>query len=186
MVPRLGFVLAVKPTVGLALWLSRPNRQAVVAVLVLTLLCFLIWPPWFGAWWSTIQDAPHIRAPITRPGGILLLLALLRWRTPEGRLLAAWALIPRTESLYDMLPLFLVANSAASAGLLVLCTLLALVGLAFMPAPVVDLAVRTAVNWPVTFGLIYLPTLLVVLSPLIDTEFRRLRPVHLVRREGEP
>ncbi|HET8624048.1 MAG TPA: hypothetical protein VFM14_10835 [Gemmatimonadales bacterium] len=186
MVPSLGFVLAVKPTVGLALWLSRPNRQAVVGVLVLTLLCFLIWPPWFGAWWSTIQDARHIRAPITRPGGILLLLALLRWRTPEGRLLAAWALIPRTESLYDMLPLFLVANSAASAGLLVLCTLLALVGLAFMPAPVVDLAVRTTVNWPVTFGLIYLPTLLVVLSPLIEIEFRRLRPVHLVRREGEP
>jgi hypothetical protein len=175
MVPSLGFVLAAKPTVGLALWLSRPTRGAVIGVAALTLLSILIWPGWVGSWLHTLQDAPHIRAPITRPGGVLLLLALLRWRTPEGRLLAAWAVIPRTESLYDVLPLFLLASSAASAALLVVCTVLALVGLAFMPPPSADLAVRTAVNWPVMLGLVYLPALLVVLSPLVEGTFRTLR-----------
>ena len=175
MVPSLGFVLAAKPTLGLALWVSRPSRRAALGVAALMLLCVLVWPGWLGSWLQTIREAPHIRAPITRPGGFLLLLALLRWRSPGARLLAAWAFIPRTESLYDMLPLFLVAESAASAAFLVVCSLLALLGLAFMPPPLPDLAARLTSTWPVLFCLVYVPALLVVLSPLLERRWRGLR-----------
>lgn len=176
MVPSLGFVLAAKPTIGLALFASRPSVRAFIGILALTIICFVVRPDWAGSWLDAIAGStPHIRAPITRPGGVLLLLALLRWRTPEGRLLAAWALLPRTESLYDVLPLFLVANSTASAAFLVVCSVLALIGLGFMPAPAADLAVRMAVNWPVMFTLIYLPALLVVLAPSLEAAFHRFR-----------
>jgi hypothetical protein len=173
MVPSLGLVLAAKPNVGLALWLSRPSRRAALGMAVLLLLSIAMWPGWLGAWFQTIQTAPHFRAPITRPGGFLLLLALLRWRSPSARLLTAWAVIPRTESLYDMLPLFLVAESAASAAFLVVCSLLALVGMAILPATSTDLTVRLSATWPVLLLLMYLPALLVVLSPILDRKLRR-------------
>jgi hypothetical protein len=181
LIPNLGFILAAKPTVGLALWLSRPSRAPAVGVAVLTLACFLVRPDWLASWVHTIGDAPHIRAPITRPGGFLLLLALLRWRTPEGRLLAAWAVLPRTELLYDVLPLLLVANSAASAALLTTCSVLALVGLAFLPPPPLELAERLTTNWSIMLGLIYLPALLVVLSPILEPRLRGLK-----KRADEP
>jgi len=174
-IPRLGFILAAKPTVGLALWISRPTKAAVTGAAVLTLVCFLVRPDWGASWLTAIGDAPHIRAPITRPGGVLLLLSLLRWRTPEGRLLAAWALIPRTELLYDALPLLLVATSATGAALLTTCGLLALVALALQPAPPADLVAREAATWPTMLGLIYLPALFLVLSPLLEQALRRFR-----------
>ena len=51
-------------------------------------------------------------APVTyvTAGGPLILLALLRWRRPEARLLVALGCIPHTTMLYEALPLFLVAR----------------------------------------------------------------------------
>jgi hypothetical protein len=45
------------------------------------------------------------------PGGALVLLALLRWRRPEARLLAAMACIPLTASWYEALPLLLIGQT---------------------------------------------------------------------------
>jgi hypothetical protein len=126
-------------------------------------------------WLRTVQDASHFTAPVQRPGGVLLLLALLRWRTPQGRLLAAWALIPRTESMYDLLPLFLVADSAASAGLFVVGTVLALLGLAILAPPVPDFFARLSSNWPILFACVYLPALLIVLRPVLEPRLAALR-----------
>jgi hypothetical protein len=173
MVPWFGFLLAAKPTVGLALWISRPTRQAAIGVIAFTLICFLVLPGWAASWLRLVNDAPYFRAPVTRPGGVLLLLALLRWRTPEGRLLAAWALIPRTEHVYDLLPLVLVARSAAAAALLTTCGVLALVVLALQPMPPDELIPRSVAAWPALFGLIYVPALFVVLSPILEEAMRR-------------
>jgi hypothetical protein len=173
LVPWLGFILAAKPTVGLALWISRPTREAAIGAALFTLLCFIVLPGWAASWLHLLDEAPYFRAPITRPGGVLLLLALLRWRTPEGRLLAAWAFIPRTEHVYDLLPLLLVARSAADAALLTTCGLLALVVLALQPMPPDELIPRSIAAWPTLFGLIYLPSLFVVLSPVLERAMRR-------------
>ena len=96
MVPTLGFLLVAKPTVGLALWISRPSRRAAIGAIGLLALTVVLWPWWPREWLAAIQVAPHIRPPIMRPAGILLLLGALRWRRPEGRLLAAWAFMPHT------------------------------------------------------------------------------------------
>ena len=175
LVPNFGLILATKPTVGLALWLSRPSARAAVSAAAITVVSLLLWPTWPVTWLRTVQEASHFTAPVQRPGGVVLLLALLQWRTPQGRLLAAWALIPRTESMYDLLPLFLAADSAASAGLFVVGTVLALLGLAILAPPDPDFFARLSQNWPVLFACVYLPALLIVLRPVLTPRLAALR-----------
>jgi len=167
LVPALGFILTAKPPIGLALWASRPSRVAAISAAVFVALTILIWPHWPGTWLQTIRDAPHIRAPILRPGGFLLLLAALRWREPEGRLLAVWACMPHNEAFYDFLPILLVARSASETALLVVCSWLALLASALLPrgdiSPGVDLVAATADHWKALFVAFYLPALLLVL-----------------------
>jgi hypothetical protein len=55
---------------------------------------------------------------VTVPGGVVAMLALLRWRRPEGRLVAALACVPLTPSPYETVPLFLVPRTAGEAALL--------------------------------------------------------------------
>jgi hypothetical protein len=102
-----GSVLAAKPNMGLALFAYRPSRSAIVGALVVALLSILVRPSWPWAWLDAIRSAPHIRAPILLPGGLVLTLALLRWRDPGARLLSVLALTPQTRALYELLPLAL-------------------------------------------------------------------------------
>ena len=164
MVPTLGFLLVAKPTVGLALWISRPSRRAAIGAIGLLALTVVLWPWWPREWLAAIQVAPHIRPPIMRPAGILLLLGALRWRRPEGRLLAAWAFMPHTEVLYDLMPIFLVAASVPDALALVVCSWVALLAHATIPHTGADLPARIAAQWPITLGLVYIPALILVLA----------------------
>ena len=57
-------------------------------------------------------------APITRLGGFLILLVLLRWRRPEAWLVLIFACIPQTPYPYNVLVLLALANTWREAGLL--------------------------------------------------------------------
>ena len=50
----------------------------------------------------------HFAAVQTAAGIVALALALLRWRRPEARLLAALACVPQTMLPYEAVPLFLI------------------------------------------------------------------------------
>lgn len=161
--------LVLKPSVGLALaarirnvrdflWLAG-GSAAIVA------LSFLAWPGWLPHWLAAIRDAPHVIAPVMRPGGFLLLLALVRWRQADARMLAALALVPQTAWLYEALPLFLIPGSRRQMVWLVEGSLLAMViqaaisyRLGTVPQPE-----RLAWIWPPMFLLVYLPALVMVL-----------------------
>lgn len=119
LVPALGFLMVVKPTIGLALFAYRPTRAAFVGGAALVLLSFAIWPGW-PLWWIPIlrEHSPRMIAPIVVPGGQLLLLALLKWRRPEARLLLALSIIPQTPLPYESVVLFLVAATVAESSLL--------------------------------------------------------------------
>jgi hypothetical protein len=52
------------------------------------------------------------------PGGFLVLLALLRWRRPEARLLVALSLAPQTMSGYELVPIMAVLPAARWEALL--------------------------------------------------------------------
>ncbi len=124
--PALAFVVTAKPTIGLAsLVVHRDRRSLIVAALAVALAIvasFAAMPDWFSAWRAAIENAPHIAAPITRPFGFILALAVLKWRRPEARLLLVMACVPHTASLYDLLPLFFLCRSLREALILALLT----------------------------------------------------------------
>lgn len=162
--PILGGLWIAKPSVGLAMFAGFPSRQAVVGGALLLLASLAIWPSWVPAWLAALQRTNHV-PPLLRPGGVLLLLALRRWRKPEGRLLAALACVPQTTVLYETVPLFLIPRTRFEGYLLAGLSLLA----AFVQATLVparsdgQLAETIAGRWPVLLALVYIPALIMVL-----------------------
>jgi hypothetical protein len=158
--PGFSWLLAIKPTLGFALWVAYPNRTAVIGGLLFVGLSLLVWPGWIQEWLDSVARTPH-EPHLLRPGGFLLLLALLRWRRPEGRLLAALTLVPQTTALYETLPLALLCRSrleaAAFAGLTMLAHLLYHVG------PQGPWPVGAEYQWWTLLALVYLPALGLVL-----------------------
>ncbi len=165
LVPTFGFLLACKPTVGAALWIAYPSRRALVGAAMLVLVSLALNPAWPKGWLDALPTATHMRAPVMYWGGPLLLLAWLKWKRPEARLLGALALVPQTPVAYEAVPLFLIPRTAASAGLLCVLTWVAFFQYWGAGPPLEPEAYQTwmatAGNWMV--GLVYLPCLGMIL-----------------------
>ena len=162
LIPGLGFLFAVKPTIGFALWLYRPRWEAVVGGGALLLLSFAVRPQWFAEWSATFSAGTHIRSPVTMLGGPLILIALLRWRRPEARLLVALACVPHTTLLYEALPLFLVPTSWAQSLLLLLLNWAAEITVITL-GPYDALIDRARMNGVVAIALLYIPCVIMIL-----------------------
>lgn len=111
----LAFFLIAKPTTGLAYFVARPSWWAIVGAVVLTGTSFALDPHWVAQWREALSRAVSVakhgfpyHVLLLKPGGILVLAALTRWRRPEARLLIALACVPHTPLPYDLLPLFLI------------------------------------------------------------------------------
>jgi hypothetical protein len=122
--PALSILLPVKPNIGAVVLAAHPTRRralvAAAAAILLALIGTMLDPGWVGAWIAAVRSAPHFSAPIARPWGAPLLLAALRWRRAEGRLLLALACVPQTPGLYDLVLLFAVPVHAVEYALLAL------------------------------------------------------------------
>ena len=179
--PGLGVLFAAKPTIGLAVWLYRPQWRIAAAVAAFLVVSWVVQPSWPGEWMAGLKTATHIVAPITYPGGSLVLLALSRWRRPEARLLVALACVPHTTLLYEVLPLFLVPATCGQAALLSVLTWIAQ-GLATLAGPFPLLPDRVAFSGKLSVALCYLPCVVMVLmrpnegkTPVvIETTFERV------------
>jgi glucose-6-phosphate-specific signal transduction histidine kinase len=126
LLPSLGFVLAAKPTIAAALWLAYPSRRTLFGAALFGSACLALWPGLFWDWLAVSREADHFRPLVLYPwGGPLLLLAALRWREADCRLLLALACLPRTPLLYDALPLFLIPKSWPEALILFVGTAVA-------------------------------------------------------------
>lgn len=108
-----------------ALFIARPTRWFVIGAALFGAIAFALQPGWVGDWLDAIRRDNAIwvptvpyRAPITFFGGPLALLALIRWRRPEARLVAAMACVPQTLVLYEAVPLMLVPRTFWEAAVL--------------------------------------------------------------------
>jgi hypothetical protein len=163
LVPWLGFLLVAKPTIGLALFAGAPRVKTAIGCAAFLLLSVLVWPGWIGQWRATFASAPHIVAPIVRPAGPLVLLALLKWRRAEARLLVALACVPHTTVPYETVPLFLIPNSWWQGASLWTLGILAYVAqYAMGPYASQNDYWESGAKWIV--ALMYLPCLAMVLS----------------------
>jgi hypothetical protein len=163
--PWLGAVWAAKPTIGITLFAGWPSRWAFAGGMAVLAISLVLLPHWPGEWIAAIRATPHYKAPIQRVGGVLLLLALLRWRRPEARMLGLLALMPHTTGVYEQLPLLLIPQTPKAFGLLL--------GLSYLAALLVytqntfgpSVAGTLDAQWPYFLVLVYLPALAMVLWP---------------------
>jgi hypothetical protein len=162
LIPSLGFLLVVQPTIGMALWLYKPHWQAVAGGALLLVVSLVVRPEWPLEWMQTFGAGAHIKAPVTTLGGPLVFLALLRWRRPEARLLVALACVPHTTLLYETLPLFLVPESWRQSILLVALNWIAQI-LVITFQPYDSLADRARMSASLSMALLYLPCLIMIL-----------------------
>jgi hypothetical protein len=113
--PALRWLWVLKPNAALVLFARHPDRRAVAGAVGLLVASFIIWPTWFTSWLAGVLDPPFGHAyhpiPLTLPFGWLPLLALLRWRDPRARMLAAWTLVPSSVMPYELLLLFGIART---------------------------------------------------------------------------
>lgn len=118
LIPAAAGLTAMKPNIGLALFAWRPSWWTVITGGALLVGTVVISPQWLLEWLWFIRRSPTHSAPIATGVGLLALLAVLRWRRPEARLLVLMALVPHGVYFYDELPLWLVASSRREALLL--------------------------------------------------------------------
>ena len=118
LLPVLGWLCVLKPNLGLAVTAANPTRTAIIGGGVLLAGTLLIQPNWPAEWLRNLHSMPPHPMPIQIPGGFLILLALLRWRRPEARLVAAMACVPQLMYFADQLPLWLVARTRRETMLL--------------------------------------------------------------------
>jgi hypothetical protein len=165
LIPGLAWAAVCKPNIGLAALAYRPSpRFAWVAVFTLA-VAFVVRPVWVGEWLGTLRTVlPGSKvAPITVPGGILLLAALTRWRRSDGRLLLAMSCIPHTVLFYDELILGLLAETRKQALVFALWSYGAVIVAALIvPRPVGDIGYYRILSLIIVWAY-YLPALVVVL-----------------------
>ena len=131
--PWLSVLLVAKPNLGLPLYAARPTRAATLVCTLALALPSLAAPWWVRNWLQNVQNdmghtAPH-PAPVTMfaGAGVLLLLALARWRRPEARLLAFLACLPQLPYWADQLPLMLIPRGRREMQGMMLVTLVGFV-----------------------------------------------------------
>ena len=190
LVPALGFLLPVRPNTAAALWIAWPSLKTLLAASLVLALSLVVLPSWPWDWWLALPvDHTPMMPPILRPFGFVLLLAALRWRLPEGRLLLAIAFIPQSTLPYELVSLALIPANRLEMGIYVVgtwMTVAAAEGLHLSES----MARWTAAGWPVTLCAVYLPMLYLVLrrhksrsGPRIQKE--RRRPHRLVDADLE-
>lgn len=157
-----GIVYACKPTTALWLFAYRPTWRAVIEGSGLVALSLILWPGWPLAWLAGLDEAQWTLSPLMVTGGPLMLLALLKWRRPEARMLVTMACVPHTPLLFETLPLGLIPQTWLQAGVLWSGMLIARLGEASLgPHPGPD-AIPAIARWLV--WCIYLPALGMILK----------------------
>ena len=188
LIPALGFLLAVRPNTSGALWIAWPSLRTLLGASLLLALSFVVLPSWPWDWWEALPlEYTQLAPPILRPFGFILLLAALRWRSPEGRLLLAIAFIPQSTLPYELVPLALIPANRLEMGMYVAGTWIAVAAAEGLHLSQ-SMADWTATGWPLTLGAVYLPMLYLVLRRQSRASARKVgkdrrRPHRLADRE---
>jgi hypothetical protein len=168
-IPWLGVILSAKPTIGLAIFAARPSRMAVLGSLVLIAIALLFLPTWPLDWIHAVRNTSVLKSggttyapPIRTIGGAFALVAILRWRRPEARLLLALACVPQTPLLYETVPLFLVPATILEGGVLWLGSWLAALTI-YVAAPSDFGSTRFPVSANAIGVFLYLPCAVMIL-----------------------
>jgi hypothetical protein len=158
--PWLGFLLAAKPSIGLALFAAYPSRKALISGAVFVAISLALLPDWPLRWFEALGTMPQ-HAPVVMPGGAILLLGFLRWRTPAGRLIGTLALVP--HGAYDAVVLFLACKSLREGLVLAVLSWAGAFASGWLWPHTPEGGMPHAGRWLVALVTLYLPALWLVL-----------------------
>jgi hypothetical protein len=112
LLPGLTWLAAVKPNLGLVALGYRWNWRSAAACIGFGALTLLALPSWPLSWLTHLERQPVAHVPILLwPFGALGLVGLLRWRTPEGRALLTYTLVPVSIVPSDHMMLWLIPRT---------------------------------------------------------------------------
>jgi hypothetical protein len=136
--PSIGVILGAKPQAAFPLLASTTSRRgiwlAVAGGLILIAVSLTLQPNWPVRWIEEVRSYPYMDPPISRFGGPLVLLALVRWRRPEAWLIVALACMPQAPGWYNALPLFTIpAGLGEAVALASVATALGWIGATLIP-----------------------------------------------------
>jgi hypothetical protein len=167
LIPSLAFLAPMKYTIGAAGAAYTLSLRYVIIAVSVVLVSIVIWPWWPMQWFAELDDVvggPYWHLPLRVTGGAILLLAALRWRRPEGRLLLVMSCVPQTMLYYDQLPLLLAAQTYRQAILFSVASWVpALVSIVLHGSEPFDRATLFAFNAPIILVCYYVPLLVVIL-----------------------
>jgi hypothetical protein len=98
-----------KPQVGLPVFLTRLSRRGLLACAVVGLISLAVKPNWPLLWFRQMENYNHFIPILVLPGA-LLMLALLRYRDRDARLLFLSSLMPQ-RWFFDSFTLWLIPQS---------------------------------------------------------------------------
>jgi len=112
LLPGIGWLAAAKPNLGVVAFILRPRWSTVIGAVVIVAVAFWLVPNWPLEWLGHLRLATLTYRPVVMwPFGAVGLVGLLRWRTFEGRTLAAMTLVPLAPFHYDHLLLWLIPRT---------------------------------------------------------------------------
>jgi hypothetical protein len=177
-IPWLSIVFPVKPQLGIAILSGMTSRRTLALVAISTAILLsaslMLVPTWPMEWLGLVRNADQLVPPLLRPGGIVLLVVLIRWRRPEAWLVAFVAAMPQTTYPYNLLPLLAVAATYHEACFLSLASSVGAFAAIYLTDAVGGSLASSAAS-AVMIALGYLPAAVVVLRRPND------RPVLLPR-----
>lgn len=117
--PGAAWAAVAKPNLAIAAFAYKPHRSMVIGAIALSALATFLVPAWPSEWLQHLDLGRARHEPIAfTPIGACVLLGLLRWRTPEGRLIVALGCVPTAALPYDHLLLWLTAKTWKEATVL--------------------------------------------------------------------
>jgi len=107
--PVLAFTVCIKPHIALPIALTRLKKVTVLSAFALLAVSLVVYPSWPLHWLKGLGGYQSYWAFLTIPG-VLLLLALKRWRDPDAKFLLLTSLFPQ-RWFYDALILWLIPKT---------------------------------------------------------------------------
>ena len=124
------------------MWISKKiSKMGLIGAIGFGLISLVLLPSWPLSWLEISKQTRHL-IPVLYGPGPLLILAVLRWRVPEGRLLLLMAFMPQRAYFYDQLSILLVAKTLRQQLVIVLMSWTALFA---------TIIIGPTWHWPATY-----------------------------------
>ena len=149
-------LVLIKPQIAIPIASRKLSLRGLLFAAAILVITLVVYPTWPFRWLQTIGSFAKTIPVLALPAGPLLLLAALRWRQAEGRLLLLMAIMP-IRSPYDLLSVFILAKTRKQA--------LSLVILSWVPFFLIQFDLLDDFPMGLYCQVLLLPALWMLLSP---------------------